>query len=197
MYCVPALGEHRDRDNAAHIAPGRDTLVDPFQAAVVILVGDLFIVLADQIRPVLGHLAAGPFGFAHGIEDKTQAAGLVLRAAFLNVFDHPRVDPHRDFLARLVAEPGRRLSVAAFAVGQPFVDRLRHPRVAADHDEHRRHRVLVLVFGESLPIPEALMPFLREQIDGGAGVGHHDLGRELGAVSVLLRLSCTQRQILK
>jgi hypothetical protein len=78
---IPALGQHGDGHDATNIPPRRNALIQPFQGAVIVFAGDLFIVLADKFRPLFGNLAARPLRLAHGVEDEAQSPGFILRAA--------------------------------------------------------------------------------------------------------------------
>ena len=184
---VPALGQHRHRDDAAHIPPRRNALVQPQQRAIVVVAGHLLVMLAHQLRPLLRHPAARPFGLAHRFQDKAQPPGFVLGAALLDILDHLRVDAHRHLLARRIAEPGRRLAVAALTQRQPAMHLLGQRRIAADHDEHRRHRMPMLRLGRRLPFQEPLPPFAGQQIDRRAGIPHHQRRRQLAAEAIGLR----------
>ena len=142
--------------------------------------------LADQFGPVFRDSAPRPSRLAHSVEDEPEAFRLVLRAAVLDVLHHLRVDADCHFLSGRVPEPAWRYAVAIVAISQPTVDLFGDRRVAADHDEHGRHRVFLLLLGLLLPLRKPLVPFLSEQIDRCRGIVHHDLGRDVGAEAIFL-----------
>jgi hypothetical protein len=73
---VPALREHRHRDDAADVSARWDALVDPavdpsvagLPIIVPVVTGRLLVVLADEIGPLLRDLAPGPDLLADGVE---------------------------------------------------------------------------------------------------------------------------------
>ena len=191
---VPALRQHGHRDDAADIPSRRDALVDPAIAAsrahrrvrrIVLVIGRLLVVLADQIRPLLRHLAAGPGLLADGVEDEAQAPGLVLGAAGLHVLHDPGVDADRDLLSRPACETRvarRRPPYRRRANRKPPG----HPGIPADHDEHRRHRMQLPLPAASCQSRKPAVPILGQLVDGRRGVGHDQLGGQLGAITILL-----------
>ena len=48
--------------------------------------------------------------------------------------------------------------------------------------------MLLLLFGKLLPLDEALVPLLCQQVDRRGSVIHHDLGRDVRAEAILLGL---------
>ena len=80
-----------------------------------------------------------------------------------------------------IPRSGRRNPVAVVSIRQPVMDFLGNGGVSAYYDEHRRHRMLLLLLGMLFPFDEALVPPLRQQVDGRGRIVHHDLGRDVCA----------------